>query len=183
VLGCAASSLLHHADRPLLVAPAGHTAVAGPLLAGSDDSDGARDALRFAAEHVAARPVIVAHAWRSPVRHTLRGHALAGSGIDTFEDYAETVDTIWKDAAMETAEEGAAYARGLGLDARAAAPESGHVTWQPRLGGARDAGVSAILVGSRSRGAITSTVLGSVASGLVHAAALPVLVVPPPQAG
>jgi nucleotide-binding universal stress UspA family protein len=35
-----------------------------------------------------------------------------------------------------------------------------------------------VLVGSRGRGAAAATVLGSVASGLVHAAALPVLVVP-----
>jgi nucleotide-binding universal stress UspA family protein len=88
------------------------------------------------------------------------------------------VDAIWKDIAMESAEEGAAYARSLGLDARAATPESGHGNWQALLEGARDAGASAILVGSHGRGAITSTVLDSVASGLVHAAALPVLVVP-----
>lgn len=35
--------------------------------------------------------------------------------------------------------------------------------------------------GSRGRGAVTATVLGSVASGLVHAAALPVLVVRQPE--
>ena len=37
-------------------------------------------------------------------------------------------------------------------------------------------------LGSRGRGAVASTVLGSVASGLVHAAALPVLVVPGKEA-
>jgi nucleotide-binding universal stress UspA family protein len=43
---------------------------------------------------------------------------------------------------------------------------------------AESCGAPAILVGSRGRGAMASTVLGSVASALVHVAALPVLVVP-----
>ena len=66
----------------------------------------------------------------------------------------------------------------LGLVARAAAPESGHGDWQTLLDGAQESGAAAILVGSRGRGAVAATVLGSVASGLVHAAALPVLIVP-----
>ena len=178
VLGCTASSLLHHADRPLLLAPAGAVASDGPVVAGYDDSDGARGALRFAAEHLGQRPVVVAHAWRSPVRHTIRGHALEHSGIDSFADYADAVDRIYEDAAEEMAGEGAEYARSLGLVARAAAPESGHGEWQTLLAGAQEAGAAAILVGSRGRGAVTSTVLGSVASGLVHAAALPVSLCP-----
>ncbi|HET6548406.1 MAG TPA: universal stress protein [Solirubrobacter sp.] len=178
LIGSTASSLLHHAERPLLVVPAGGQALEGPVVAGYDESDGARAALRFAAGHLAARPLIVATGWRSPTRHSLRGHALARSGVETLEDYAQTVDTIWREVAADRAEDGAAYARDLGLDARAAVPESGHGEWQALLAGAQDAGAAAILVGSRGRGAITSTVLGSVASGLVHAAALPVIVVP-----
>ena len=56
--------------------------------------------------------------------------------------------------------------------------QSDAARWRTLLGGATRHGAAAILVGSRGRGAAASTVLGSVASGLVHAAALPVLVVP-----
>jgi nucleotide-binding universal stress UspA family protein len=178
LLGCTASSLLHHAERPLLVVPAGAADPDGPVLAGYDDSDGARGALRFAAAHLRDRPVLVAHAWRSPVRHSLRGHALAGSHVDMLEDYVSGIDTIFAEVAGETADEGAAFARELGLIATAGTPESGLGDAHALLQEASESGAAAILAGSRGRGALASTVLGSVASGLVHAAERPVLVIP-----
>ncbi len=178
LLGSTASRVLYHLERPLLLAPAGAAPTHGPVLVGYDDSEGARAALRFAASRLGECPVVVAHAWRSPVRHTMRGRALAHSGVDTLAEYADTIDTMFEEISADTAAEGAAYARALGLDADAAAPESGQSEWQTLLAAAREAEAAAILVGSRGRGAVASTVLGSVASGLVHAADLPVLVVP-----
>ncbi len=55
-------------------------------------------------------------------------------------------------------------------------PMSGQGTWQTLLAAGQEQGAAAILIGSRGRGALASTVLGSVASGLVHAAEMPVLV-------
>ncbi|HEX6025168.1 MAG TPA: universal stress protein [Solirubrobacter sp.] len=178
VVGSTASSLLYHADRPMLIVPAGSVPGDGPIIAGYDDSDGARGALRFAAAHLAERRLVVTHAWRSPVRHTVRGRAIMHAGVDVLAEYADAVDTIYEESAQDVANEGAEFARELGLVADIAAPESGQGAWQTLLAEAREAGAAAILVGSRGRGAVTSTVLGSVASGLVHAAALPVIVVP-----
>jgi nucleotide-binding universal stress UspA family protein len=177
LLGSTASSLLHQSPVPLLVAPAGPVALDGPVYAGWDGSDGARQALRFAAAHLGNRSLLVAHAWRSPVRHSLRGHAFARSRVAKLADYAESVDQIYDETAHETAGEGAQYARELGLTAEPGAPESGLGDWRTLLHGAQAAGAAALLVGSRGRGALASAALGSVASGLVHAAALPVIVV------
>jgi nucleotide-binding universal stress UspA family protein len=175
LLGSTASTLLHQAQAPLLVVPAGDAALDGPVYAGWDGSDGARRALGFAAAHLRTCPLRIAHAWHSPVRHSLRGHALAH--LDRLADYADGVDDVYAETAREVAAEGVEYARGLGLTAEAETPESGHGDWQTLLAGAREAGAAALLVGSRGRGAVAATALGSVASGLVHAAALPVVVV------
>lgn len=163
LVGSTASSLLHHADRPLLVVPDETTDVSGPLLAGYDDSEGARGALQFAAAHLPARPVLVAHGWRVP--------AVVPVGAVLGEE-------PWEAAAAQVAEEGAAFAREAGLDATGLAVNATIGEWRALLATAEEEGAAAILVGSRGRGAIASTVLGSVASGLVHAATRPVLVVP-----
>jgi nucleotide-binding universal stress UspA family protein len=178
VLGSTASSIVHHARVPLLVVPADAERFDGAIMLGWDDSDGARAALAFAAAHLRERKLIVAHAWRSPIRHTLRGSALLDSPMTLLHDYAEGLDDVFREIAEDVAERGAEAARELGLAAQARAPEARGGDWHALLQGARDTGAVALLVGSRGRGAVTATVLGSVASGLVHAAALPVLVVP-----
>jgi nucleotide-binding universal stress UspA family protein len=178
VLGSTASTLVHHTRVPLLVVPDDAQHLDGPVVAGWDESDGARAALAFAAAHLKARRLIVAHGWRSPVRHTLRGGAMLDSPVAILHDYAEGLDEIFKEVAEDTAGRGAEAARALGLQAEARAYEAPGGDWHALLGGAREAGAAAVLVGSRGRGAVAATVLGSVASGLVHAGALPVLVVP-----
>jgi len=178
LLGSTALSLAHHAERALLVVPAAERVGNGPLLAGYDGSYGARQALRFAARHVPQRRVLVANVWDSPVRHSLRGRALQHSGVEFFEEYADTIDTIWREVAEDEAAEGAAFARDQGLAADPIAHESARGACDGLLRAADDTDALAILVGTRGRGALASAVLGSVASGLVHRAHRPILLVP-----
>jgi nucleotide-binding universal stress UspA family protein len=178
-LGSTATGLLHHGEVPLLVVPPGVPDLEGRLLAGYDDSPGASAALRFAATYLPDRPVVVAHAWRSPIRHSLRGHAFLGSGVATLHEYATDLDHIFAEIAADIAEEGADYAARRGLRVQSRAVESGKSTADALLEGARVTGAAALLVGSRGHGALGSTVLGSTAADLVHAAELPVIVVPP----
>jgi nucleotide-binding universal stress UspA family protein len=178
VLGSTASSLVHHTQLPLLVVPASANGLDGRLLVGYDGSEGARAALAFAAERLREHRLIVACAWRSPVRHSLRGRALLRSPETMSHDYAEGLDDVWREVAEDTAEEGTELARSLGLHAQSRAAESGAGDAHALLEAARNVGAAAVLVGSRGRGAVAATVLGSVTSGLVHAGAMPVLIVP-----
>ncbi len=181
-LGSTASSLVHHTQVPLLVAGAEAASLDGPLVAGYDGSDGAQVALAFAAEHLRGRPLVVATMWHSPVRHSLSGHAFMESPIALLHEYAQGIDDICAEISEGTATEGAERARSLGLDARSLTVETAHGEWRGLLGVARDTGAAALLVGSRGLGAVTGTVLGSVTSRLVHSAAMPVLIVPWPDA-
>ena len=159
MVGSTASSLLHHAERPLLVVPDGEHDLGGPVLAGYDGSDPARAAITFAAQHLSSHPLLVAHAWPVPMLVTLP---------------PESAPHVESDVSAE----GAKLAQEAGLGATPVTLDDTHGQWRALLAAAEEREASAILVGSRGRGAITSTVLGSVASGLVHAAARPVLVVP-----
>ena len=91
------------------------------------------------------------------------------------------VDAYFRDAARDVAAEGAALAQERGLQARPEAVEASGAAWRGLLAAARTASAAAVIAGARGRSAMASTMLGSVTSGLVHNADLPVLVIPPKQ--
>jgi nucleotide-binding universal stress UspA family protein len=175
-LGSTSSSLLHHAPCPVLVVPPGEPDLTGPVLIGFDGSDGARAAVTTAARLFSGRAAVVVHAWRSPLRRSHTGSALLAAPLDELAEIAGDLDEAFAEGAREIADAGVELARELGLEATGRDIESRDGSWRTLVAAAEADGASVIAVGSRGRGAIKSTVLGSVSAGLVHNAGLPVLV-------
>jgi nucleotide-binding universal stress UspA family protein len=182
LLGSTSSSLLHNADRPVLVVPPVAGDLDGPALIGYDGSDGARAAIAAAARLLPGRPALVVHAWSSPVQRSLAGAALLAVPLPEVNEVTRDLDDVFAGYARDLADEGAAQASEAGLAARGAAVEGPPSAWRALAAAARAEGASVIVAGSRGRGALGSTVLGSVSAGLVHNAELPILIIREPYA-
>jgi nucleotide-binding universal stress UspA family protein len=176
LLGSTSSALVHHAPVPLLVVPEGADAHDGPVLVGYDGSDAARDAVALAAHLLRPRELVVVNVWESPLRHSHTGRAFDTAPIPEFREIAAELDEYFASIANGVAEAGAEPARGGGVKTEAVTFEAAGAPWHGLLTAARDRGAAVVVVGSRGRGGVTASLLGSVSSGLVHNADLPVLV-------
>jgi nucleotide-binding universal stress UspA family protein len=146
-----------HDDRP-------------PVLIGYDGHDDA------AAELLGARKAIVQTVWTSYEEVVAAGvigmpAAMAAAG-------AERPDQELEERARGIAEEGVAVAKAAGLDASGGAARERGSTSRTLIHGAGEHRAAAMVVGSHGRSAISATLLGSVAAGLVHHSPVPLLVVP-----
>ena len=176
-LGSTSSALVHHADRPVLVVPPDAGELTGPVLIGYDGSDAAKDAISCAARFFPGRETLVVHSWTTAVASSFVGETLLTAPVAEIRDVASDIEEVFAEQADATAAEGAALAAEHGLDARGLAIPSGIGAWRTLAKVAGDEGAAIVIAGCRGRGAIASTVLGSVSSGLVHNAAVPVLIV------
>jgi nucleotide-binding universal stress UspA family protein len=177
MLGSTSSSLLHHAACPVLVVPPGAGDLRGPVLVGYDDSDGARAAITAAARIFPGRNALIVHAWSSPIRRSYVGSAPATVPLSEIAGVTPDLGEVIAQQARALAEEGAAHARDQGLLARGIAVEGSLEAWRTLSATGRAEGASVIVTGCRGRGALGSTILGSVSAGLVHNAELPILIV------
>jgi nucleotide-binding universal stress UspA family protein len=175
LLGSTSSSLLHNTDMPLLLVPDGGGGLDGPVVAAYDGSEGAKHAIQAVGRLFTGRAVVV-HAWQ-PVSQ----RALAGGRIDDLSKVVVQLHGALADRAATTTEEGIAVARAVGLDAVGDTVEADDGAWRAVAGAARAHGAAAIATGTRGIGAARSVLFGSVSSGLVQNAELPVLVVPGEQ--
>ena len=179
LLGSTSSSLLHNTDVPLLIVPDGHGALDGPVAAAYDGSEGARRAIEAVGRLVTGRVTVVVHAWEPVAHRGLTARALgAGGPVGDIQATVVGLQRALMESAAETTEQGVAAAHDVGLDAVGESAEALDGAWRTVAAAARAHGASVIAVGTRGLGAARSALLGSVSSGLVRNAEVPVLVVP-----
>jgi nucleotide-binding universal stress UspA family protein len=178
LLGSTSSRLLHSTDVPLLVVPDGGGTLDGPVVAAYDGSDGAKHAIETVGRLLSGRAAVVVHSWEPMFHRSLVARALSSGPIDDVRAVVADLQEAFADGAAATTEEGVAVARAAGLEAVGDTVESDDSTSRAVAAAARAHGAAVIAIGSRGLGAARSALVGSVSSGLVQNAELPVLVVP-----
>lgn len=147
------------------------------ILIGYDGSDDADAAIRSAGDLLGPRPAVVAHVWDSLAALLL--HTDVESLTGPMEESARELDEEEAQRAEHIAARGAELAEAAGLRARPVTARGKPKAWPTLLDLAGEHRAAAIVVGSRGLGEVQSALLGSVSSGVVDHAHLPVLVVPP----
>lgn len=152
----------------------------GPVLFCFDGSDGAREALRAAADLI-TRPVdaVVLTVWETVATRL----ALAGAFAAGITTGGADLDTEEESYARSVAEEGARRASEHGYKASPLIKESFDGIPRAILEAADDLSARLIVCGQRGRGVLRSTLLGSVSHNLASHTRRPVLIAPEHPAG
>ena len=128
----------------------------GPILLTYDGSPSAAAAIAEAGRLVASDRAVVCHAWPGPSTPVFRA----------------------VQSARETAAEGARLAEAAGFEAEPRCVEHADETWRAILGCADEVGASMLVAGAQGKSGLRRALLGSVSTGLVHHARVPLLIVP-----
>jgi nucleotide-binding universal stress UspA family protein len=150
-----------------------------PVLVGYDGSDGARRAIREAAELFRGRKAIVTTAWEPALAYG--GGAMPG-GMDLQPapldvGAAQEISRELEAHARRTAEEGAELARSAGLEVEPLCIAKELDVAEALVEVARERGAAAIVVGSRGLTGLRARLEGSTSSGVLKHANCPVVVV------
>ncbi len=169
LIGSVAAGLAAHAACPTVVVrgvePGGPIPTDGPVVVGIDGSPVSEAALGFAFDAASARraPLVAVHTWR-----------------DTMLDASVAPLIDWD--AVTAGQQHRLAERVAGWAAKYPDVAVEQVVTKDRPAHAlreRSAGAQLLVVGSRGRGGVAGTVLGSVSQTLLHHAACPVVIVRP----
>jgi nucleotide-binding universal stress UspA family protein len=149
----------------------------GTAVIGYDGSEEAAAAIQQVGSLLGARPAVVVHVWDSLAGLLL--HTDVDGLTGPMRQAAEEVDLEDRQDSERIAEEGAGLAREAGFDAEARPLQGKPKAWPVLLAAADAVDAAVLVIGSRGLGSVKSALFGSVASGLLHHADRPVLVVPP----
>jgi nucleotide-binding universal stress UspA family protein len=141
-----------------------------------DGSPDSKSAIDRAGELLSGQPATVVSVWEP--FFAIMSRASAGWGTAPVMQDHVAIDKAILEQAQALAEEGARLAREAGLDARPRTCSQETTTAEAILTEADAIGATAILIGSRGRGALKSVFLGSVSHGVLQNADRPVIVVP-----
>jgi nucleotide-binding universal stress UspA family protein len=180
VLGSTSSSLLHHADKAVLVVPEADVRSDGPALIAYDGSPAADEAIAATGRLLPGRPALVVNAWESPLRHSLSGRALTSAPLTEIRDFTGDLETWLRETAAATVADGVGLAEEAGLEASGEPVESSSTAWRVLIATAETHDATVIVAGSQGHGRAASVLLGSVSAGLVHHAERPVLIIRAP---
>ena len=147
------------------------------IVVGVDGSEGAKDALEFAAREAALRQASlrIVYAWEAPPGLFVDGSGLVPVGAveppatEVLERFRRHANDVVDRAAYDVAQVEPGVA--CELSANEGNPVDALL--------AEASGADLVVVGRRGRGGFASLVLGSVSQQVVHHASCPVVVVPP----
>lgn len=169
VLGSVSHDCLHKASGPVAVVHRASTA-GGPVVVGTDGSDEATAAVRWAAQAAARRGTFlhVVHAWNVGTPVALGPMAVpAPTGVEPSE-LRTAADSV-VDRARALAGEVAP-----GLEVTGSASEGAPIDVLEEA----SKGAAMLVVGSHKRGELSALVMGSTSHGLIRGAECPVICVP-----
>ena len=167
--------------QPATLARMATSSATGPVVLCFDGSGPARHAIEHSAALLAPAPAVVVHAWLPLSRILLWSPVFPSPG--PLAAPAAEIDDACRDAGQRILAEGVEVARRAGYHPAALLVETHHRAWRTILALADEHHARAIVLGSHGVSPITSTLLGSVAAGVVHHATRPVLVVPLQRSG
>ncbi|HET9124598.1 MAG TPA: universal stress protein, partial [Solirubrobacteraceae bacterium] len=150
-----------------------------PILFCYDGSEESQRALASVVGMLASRAAVVLTVWQ-PL--SARLSETGGFGAFALDDETE-IDEDERSAATAAAEDGAARARSIGMEAQPRVEEADGPVWQTIIDVADELDAGLIVCGTRGRGAIRTALLGSTSRALLQHAGRPVLVSPEPRGG
>jgi len=154
--------------------------IAAPILIGYDGSDTARRAVREAAELFGSRQALVLTVWEPGLAYEASALTADPTGLGpepVDPAAAQEVDDASKAHADRVAEEGAALAKSLGLEAEALAVADEGKVADTIVELAQNRRVAAIVVGSRGLSGLRARLEGSTSNAVAKHSTRPVVLV------